>query len=356
MAEALRLARRGIGSCHPNPMVGCVIEKGGDIVGRGWHQRAGDAHAEINALADAGDAARDGTAYVTLEPCSHEGRTGPCVRALVQAGIKEVVAATTDPDGRVQGKGFQWLEQSGVVVRTGLMAEQAMNLNPGFFSRHQKGRPWVRVKLAASLDGRTALHNGVSQWITSEASRADVQHWRRRASAVLTGIGTVIGDDPSLNVRGESGGHQPHRIIVDSHWRTPASARTLTLPGRVIIAGLERATIPGDLKATKAEFLRLPDREGRVDLESLLGQLADIEVNELQVEAGASLCGSLLRAGLVDELLLYLAPQLLGNGARGLFSFGPLGDMGERIQLDWLEADRVGPDWRFILRPRIGEI
>lgn len=355
MAEALRLAARGLWTCHPNPRVGCVIARDGRIVGRGWHERAGEAHAEIRALADAGAVARGSTAYVTLEPCSHDGRTGPCTGALIEAGIKEVVAAAADPNPEVDGRGFARLEASGVTVRRGLMATSAEALNAGFFTRQRRGRPWVRIKLAQSLDGRTALANGQSQWISSAASRSDVQRWRARSGALMTGVGTLLADDPSLNVRLEEASLQPLRVVVDSHWRTPVSARTLGLPGEVIIAGREDRQVPEGLARSSAQLLAMPARGERVDLQALLQALGRREINELQVEAGATLCGALLDARLVDELLVYVAPSIMGDRSRGAFGIGPLDDMSGRVSFEWCGIDRVGPDLRLRLVPRFGE-
>jgi diaminohydroxyphosphoribosylaminopyrimidine deaminase/5-amino-6-(5-phosphoribosylamino)uracil reductase len=355
MAEALRLAERGMTSCHPNPRVGCVIARQGEVVGRGWHQRAGREHAEVLALAEAGPDARGGTAYVTLEPCSHHGRTGPCTSALIEAGIAEVVAAAADPNPLVDGEGFEQLAAAGISVRRGLMESAAEALNAGFFTRARHGRPWVRIKIAQSLDGRTALHDGFSKWISGAESRRDVQHWRARAAAVMTGIGTVLQDDPALTVRDVDVPAQPLRVIVDSRWRTPPGARTLGLPGSVLIAGRADLPVPQALHATPAGLLPLPTSGEQVDLAGLMSALAEREVNEVQVEAGPTLAGALLGSQLVDEILLYLAPSLLGDSARGAFSIGLLERMDQRVQLDWLESDRVGPDLRVRLRPSQGE-
>lgn len=356
MAEAIALARRGLATTMPNPRVGCVLAREGRVIGRGWHERPGGPHAEIVALADAGDDARGATAYVTLEPCAHEGRTGPCADALVQAGVGAVVAAIRDPNPRVDGGGLAKLEAAGVAVRTGLMAEAARELNPGFLSRMERGRPWVRVKLAQSLDGRTALADGTSQWITGPAARADVQHWRARACAVMTGVGTVLADDPSLDLRLEHIDRQPLRVIVDSHWRTPGTARTLSLPGQVLIAGREDVERSPALEASGAECLALPAKERRVDLGALLSVLAGREVNEVQVEAGGTLCGALLREGLVDEVLLYQAPCLLGHEGKPTFELPGLDDMAHRPVLQVLERVMVGEDLRMRLRPPHREV
>jgi diaminohydroxyphosphoribosylaminopyrimidine deaminase/5-amino-6-(5-phosphoribosylamino)uracil reductase len=354
MAQALRLARRGLATTDPNPRVGCVLARNGEVVGSGWHRKAGEAHAEIHALREAGGRSSGATAYVTLEPCNHQGRTGACAKALTGAGISRVVCSTVDPNPRVNGGGLKDLEAAGIQVQSGLLEEQAEELNQGFFSRMRRNRPWVRVKLAQSLDGGTALANGVSQWISSEPSRTDVQRWRERSSAIMTGIGTVLADDPSLDVRTGST-RQPLRVIVDSQWRTPASARTLRLPGQVLIAGRQDRPVPAELKATGALTLPLPADQDRVDLSYLMTALAEREVNELQVEAGAELAGALLQARLVDELLIYQAPLLLGSGTRTAMEFGPLQHMQDRIRLDWIETCQTGPDLRLRLQPRYGE-
>lgn len=359
MAEALRLAALGMNTTQPNPRVGCVIATEGKILGRGYHQRVGEAHAEIHALQDAGSAADGATAYVTLEPCSHHGRTPPCAAALLTAGIKRVVMAMEDPHVVVNGAGRKMLQDSGIVVETGLMKDAAESLNPGFLQRMRLGRPWVRIKLASSVDGRTALPNGASKWISSAASRQDVQLWRARSSAILTGIGTVLADDPRMTVRLEGVEQQPVRVIVDSRWRTPVTSRILHQPGRVIIAGSERHETPADLRSTGAQLLPLPEVDGKLDLRALLVALADEEINELQVEAGQNLCGSLLKLELVDEVLLYQAPVILGEGGSGLFAGLHTGSMQDKIQLQLIESCFVGNDQRLryrSLRPSQGQV
>lgn len=351
MAEALRLAALGMNSTQPNPRVGCVIAAEGKILGRGYHQRAGGPHAEIHALQDAGTAAHGATAYVTLEPCSHHGRTPPCATALVQAGIKRVVMAMEDPHEFVNGAGRRMLQDAGMVVETGLMKEAAESLNPGFLQRVRLGRPWVRIKLASSIDGRTALANGASQWISSAASRQDVQLWRARSSAILTGIGTVLADDPRMTVRPEGVVQQPLRVIADSRWRTPVSSRILQQPGKVIIAGSQRYEAPLDLRSSGAQLLGLPEVDGKLDLRALLAALAREQINELQVEAGETLCGSLLKLGLVDEVLLYQAPVILGEGGSGLFAGLEMSSMQNRIHLQLIESGFVGDDQRLRYRP-----
>jgi len=351
MATALRLAAKGLYSTHPNPRVGCVIADRERILGRGWHEFAGGAHAEISALRDAGDTAKGNTAYITLEPCSHHGRTPPCTEALLSAGIARVVVASTDPNPAVNGQGLERLREAGVAAEAGLMASAAETLNPGFFMRMRQGRPWVRVKSAISLDGRTALDNGDSKWISSELSRRDVQKWRARSSAVLTGIGTVLADNPAMNARLDGLGRQPLRVIADSRWRTPADSRILADPATAVIAGARDAVIPQELQATGAKCLALPANAGRIDLGALLHRLAEMEVNEIQVEAGARLCGALIKARLVDELLIYQAPILLGEGGQGPFAFGPLESMDERTHLKLQETRCLGDDLRLRLEP-----
>lgn len=351
MADALQLAARGMYSTQPNPRVGCVIAKDGKVVGRGFHRRAGEAHAEVYALQEAGAAAQGATAYVTLEPCSHHGRTPPCANALIAAGIKRVVLAVQDPHIVVNGSGSRILQDAGIEVESGLMQAAAEAMNPGFMQRMRLGRPWVRIKLAASLDGRTALANGESQWISGEASRRDVQSWRARSSAILTGVGTVLADDPRMTVRLDDIEHQPIRVIADSGWRTPVSSRILQNPGKVIVAGSEMRPVPAGLQATQAQLLPLPEQDGKLDLLSLMQALAEEQVNELQVEAGAELCGALLRQGLVDEILLYQASVILGEGGAGLFAGLALQSMELKVQLQLIESLFVGQDQRLRLRP-----
>jgi diaminohydroxyphosphoribosylaminopyrimidine deaminase/5-amino-6-(5-phosphoribosylamino)uracil reductase len=347
MARALQLAQRGLFTTDPNPRVGCVIVRDGQVVGEGWHVRAGEPHAEVHALAAAGQRARGATVYVSLEPCCHHGRTPPCSEALIKAGIARVVAAMPDPNPRVASQGIAALERAGIRVDIGLLQTEAERLNPGFIARMTRGRPYLRVKLAASLDGRTALANGESKWITGEAARADVQRLRARSSAVLTGIGTVLADDPSLTVRDLDIGRQPLRVVVDPQLRMRPAARMLSLPGTtLVVTGEERASAAATLRAAGAEVLCLPAISEHMDLKRLLEQLAAREVNEVLVEAGATLCGELLRVGLVDELVLYLAPHLLGSSARGLFNLPGLASMADRMALDIQDVRAIGKDWR----------
>jgi diaminohydroxyphosphoribosylaminopyrimidine deaminase/5-amino-6-(5-phosphoribosylamino)uracil reductase len=353
MARALRLAERGLYTTTPNPRVGCVIAQGDQIVGEGWHVRAGEPHAEVHALRMAGERARNATAYVTLEPCSHHGRTPPCANALIDAGVGRVVAALRDPNPQVAGNGLHLLTLAGIPVQVGLLESEARALNPGFISRMERGRPWVRVKSAASLDGRTALANGVSQWITGEAARADVQRWRARACAVLTGVGTVLADNPRMNVRGVATPRQPLRVIVDSQLRTPVQSAILA-GGGVLIVCLEAALSGrGALERAGAEVVGLPeDGQGRVDLSALMKLLAQRGVNEVHVEAGAQLHGALLQAGLVDEWVAYQAALVLGDQARGLFVMPELTDMALRHAFQVVDQRQVGQDQRLILRPK----
>ena len=335
----------------PNPRVGCVIVNNGMVVGEGWHARAGQAHAEIHALQQAGDRARSATAYVTLEPCSHHGRTPPCADALLAAGVARVVAAMRDPNPKVAGSGLARLQTTGIDTASGLMETQARELNPGFIARMEKQRPWVRSKIAASLDGGTALENGVSQWITGAAARHDVHHWRARACAVLTGIGTVLADDPQMNVRDFETGRMPLRVVLDSQLRLPPDARILQDGGVLIVCRNDSVPQADILRQAGAEILALPGGDGLTDLPALLAVLAQREINELHVEAGSGVNGAMLRAGLIDELLLYLAPTLLGSAARGLFDFPALTGMSQRTNLDILALDKVGQDIRVRARP-----
>lgn len=347
MARALQLARRGLYTTDPNPRVGCVVVNGGAVVGEGWHVRAGEPHAEIIALREAGSRARGADLYVTLEPCCHHGRTPPCTESVIAAGVRRVFAAMNDPNPLVAGKGAAALQAAGIEIRIGLMQASAENLNPGFISRMRRGRPWVRIKSAASLDGRTALSNGESRWITGEPARKDVQRWRARSSAILTGIGTVLADDPSLNVRAFDIHRAPLRVVVDSQLRMPATARMLRLPGRTLIAtAVTDSSNESALIDAKAELIRLPNDDGRVDLAALLRHLAADGVNEVLVEAGAGLCGALLRAQLVDEIIAYVAPHIMGDQARGLFQMPALAAMADRIALDINDVRAVGGDWR----------
>ena len=374
LERALALARRGLFTAHPNPRVGCVLVRGGEIVGEGWHLRTGEAHAEVHALEAAGPRARGATAYVTLEPCCHQGRTPPCTTALIAAGVTRVVAAAQDPDPRVAGRGFERLRAAGietVPTDSPRLARAAADLNAGFFTRVASGRPFVRLKLAASLDGRTALPDGSSRWITGEAARRDVQRWRARAGALVTGVGTVLVDDPRLTVRpaeldcrdtgaGPEAAPDPDRllrVVLDSRLRTPPAATLFSSPAPVLVAtraaaaGSERAQ---DLRAAGAEVLAAGDAGSaaggdgpdRVDPRALLRLLATREVNEVLVECGPTLAASLVEDRLVDELLLYVAPTLLGSESRPLLDVAAPPDMDSRIELRILETEPVGGDLR----------
>jgi len=353
MALALRLAERGLYTTDPNPRVGCVLVNDGRVVGEGWHERAGGPHAEVVALGDAGERARGATAYVSLEPCSHHGRTPPCTQALIKAGVSRVVAAMTDPNPRVAGKGINDLLLAGIRVDHGLLQAEAEHLNPGFISRMTRERPYVRIKLASSLDGRTALSSGESKWITGEAARADVQRWRARSSAILTGVGTVLADNPSLTVRDLDIGRQPLRVVVDGHLSMPPDAQLLTLPGKtLVVTASDNSDYAEALLAAGAEVMVLRAGPEQVDLAGLMSDLAQREVNELLVEAGATLCGAILDAGLVDEILVYLAPHLLGGSARGMFTIPALGSMKERREFEISDVRAIGKDWRIIAHLR----
>lgn len=350
MAQALRLAERGLFSTSPNPRVGCVLVKDGVVVGEGWHERAGEAHAEVHALNAAGATAQGATAFVTLEPCSHFGKTPPCADALIAAGVARVVAAMADPNPQVAGRGLAKLRAAGIEVACGLMEAQARELNIGFVSRMERGRPWVRLKAAASLDGKTALNNGQSQWITGPEARQDGHRWRARACAILTGIGTIRSDDPQLNVRGVETTRQPSKVVVDSHMELPLTARVLAGAPVLLAVAQEDSGKAAELRARGVEILCLPNTEGRVDLVLLLQELARRGINELHVEGGAGLNGALLQAGLVDELLLYLAPCLLGDQARGLFAIPELLALTGKHGLVWQDVRQIGADLRVLAR------
>ncbi|GAB3378909.1 bifunctional diaminohydroxyphosphoribosylaminopyrimidine deaminase/5-amino-6-(5-phosphoribosylamino)uracil reductase RibD [Lysobacter fragariae] len=351
MARALRLAERGAYTTRPNPMVGCVIAQGDAIVGEGFHAKAGEPHAEIFALQAAGERAKGATAYVTLEPCAHTGKTGPCADALIAAGVGSVVAAMRDPFPQVDGAGFAKLQAAGIQVRSGLMETQARDLNHGWLSRIERGRPWVRVKLATSLDGRSALASGESKWISGEASRKDVQRWRARAGAILTGAGTVLIDDPHLTVRlGDDTPFQPPlRVVLDPGLATVARGHVRDGEAPTLYIHAPDAKPP---RGVDAQMAAAPVIEGRFDLAAVLKLLAQHEINEVQVEAGATLAGALLAAGLVDEILLYVAPLLLGERARPLFDGLRIDEMTQRLNLTIVEARSIGTDSRLLLRPR----
>ncbi|MES2533097.1 MAG: bifunctional diaminohydroxyphosphoribosylaminopyrimidine deaminase/5-amino-6-(5-phosphoribosylamino)uracil reductase RibD [Pseudomonadota bacterium] len=358
IARALDAARQSLYLTDPNPRVGCVLaDADGQLIGIGHTQRAGGPHAEIMALRDAeasGHSVAGATAYVTLEPCSHHGRTGPCCDALIAAGIGRVVASLADPNPLVAGQGFERLRAAGIEVEVGPGAEASRELNIGFFSRMIRKTPWVRLKVAASLDGKTGLHNGVSQWITGPAARADGHAWRARAGAILTGVGTVIEDDPMLDVRLVETPRQPHLVVVDSQLQTPPGARILSGDRAVWIYAAQRDEArAAALEARGATITCLPNADGKVDLAALLADLAARGINELHAEAGHKLNGSLLREGLVDELLVYLAPKLIGSGldiASQPFPGGPLTALTGALPLEFRSVDLIGPDLRIVAR------
>jgi len=351
MARALRLAELGLYSSTPNPRVGCVIVKDGAVVGEGWHRHAGEAHAEIHALHAAGAQARGATAYVTLEPCSHHGRTPPCAEALIAAGVARVVAAMQDPNPQVSGRGLALLRDAGIVVDFGVLGGEAQELNIGFVSRMTRGRPWLRLKLAASLDGKTALENGASQWITGPEARQDGHRWRARACAIMSGIGTVRDDDPLLNVRGVETERQPLKVVLDSRLELPLDAKLLEGGGVLVACAIDDAGRSAALRQSGAEVLCLPNPEGKVDLPELMLELGRRGINEVHVEGGSRLNGALLTAGLVDEFLIYLAPCLIGHAARGIFDMPALESLAGKAQLAIHDLRMLGPDVRILARP-----
>lgn len=351
MARALALAERGLNTTHPNPRVGCVITREGRTVGEGWHARAGGPHAEVEALAQAGEQARGATVYVTLEPCAHKGRTPPCADQLIEAGVARVVAACGDPFEQVSGRGFERLRNAGIEVEVGLLEASARSLNAGFFSRVERGRPFVRLKLAASLDGMTAMASGESQWITGPDARADTHRWRARASAVMTGIGTQRADDPRLNARDQNTGPSC-AVVLDSRWRMAADAALIASNDQVLWLGREDLPVPAwASSAGQVRAIGVPADGSSLDLAKVMAVLAGQQINELHVEAGAILSGALLSAGLVDELLLYVAPRLLGAGQRGLAQLPGLDSLADSINLEWVEVRRTGQDLRLRLSP-----
>ncbi|MBA1145993.1 bifunctional diaminohydroxyphosphoribosylaminopyrimidine deaminase/5-amino-6-(5-phosphoribosylamino)uracil reductase RibD [Ectothiorhodospiraceae bacterium WFHF3C12] len=358
MARALRLAERGLATTDPNPRVGCVLVRDERVVGEGWHRRAGEAHAEIHALREAGGDARGATAYVTLEPCAHHGRTPPCAEALRDAGVVRVVVASEDPNPQVAGQGLQLLGAAGVATASGLMEAEAEALNPGFMKRMRTGMPYVRCKLAMSLDGRTAMASGESRWITGAAARRDVHQWRARSSAMLTGVETVLADDPALTVRDapepEGGHRQPLRVIFDSWLRTPPSAAILRQPGRTVVL-YTHPDVHREMALEEAGadlWQAVPGPTRRVDPALALGTLAGQQVNEVMVEAGPTLSGTLLQADLVDELIVYMAPHLLGHEGNPLLRLPGLSRMSDRVGVTISEVRQFGDDLRIIARPR----
>jgi len=368
MARALQLARRGLYTSDPNPRVGCVIVKAGKVIGEGGHIQAGGPHAEVLALQQAGEQARDATAYVTLEPCCHQGRTGPCTDVLINSGVRRVVVAMEDPNPLVAGQGITRLRQAGIQVVIGIEQAAAEQLNPGFISRMKRGRPFMRCKMAMSLDGRTAMASGQSQWITSAAARQDVQRLRARSSAILTGIGTVLADDPALTVRPEqlfenaellvNGSiRQPIRIIIDTQARLPGSARLLQHEGeKLLVTSAESgdrarnhlSDING-LSVMSLAVVTAHESDGlvqRLDLGGLFDVLAPYQLNEVLIEAGPTLCGALLTAGYIDELVIYMAPKLMGHLANGLFNLPWLTNMAQCVDVEITDIRAVGHDWR----------
>lgn len=352
MARALQLAERGLWTTTPNPRVGCVLMKDGQVLAEGWHTRAGEMHAEAHALSLAGAAARGATAYVTLEPCAHFGRTPPCTDALIAAGVTRVVAAMRDPNPKVAGGGCTRLRAAGIHTECGLLENEARELNIGFIARMTRGRPWLRLKAATTLDGKTALENGVSQWITGAEARRDGHRWRARACAILTGIGTVRADDPQLTVRIAGCERQPLRILVDSRLEVAATARILHGAPILIATTSADGERCAELRAAGHEVLILPDARGKVELAQLWQELAARGINELHVEAGAKLNASLLRGGWVDELLLYLAPMLVGDRAQGSFELAALTRLEDAVRLDIQDLRSIGADLRVRARIR----
>lgn len=352
MARAIQLAKRGLYTTDPNPRVGCVIVNEGKIVGEGWHEKAGEAHAEINALKAAGDQARGATAYVTLEPCCHHGKTPPCSDALIAAGINRVIAAMQDPHDKVAGKGLQQLKNAGIDTQVGLMQAQAEALNPGFIKRMRTGKPYVRVKLAMSVDGRTAMASGQSKWITSDAARADVQHWRARSSAIMTGVGTVLADDPSMTARVNGEELATTRVVIDSNLSMSESAKMLSLPGHTIImTTCDEDDEISRLQGAGAEVIDVPAKHGSVDLGAVLDELGKEGYNEILLETGATLSGAMLQAGLIDEMIIYMAPCLMGSEARPLFSLAGIESMDQKINLDISDIRVLGKDIRLLAKP-----
>jgi diaminohydroxyphosphoribosylaminopyrimidine deaminase/5-amino-6-(5-phosphoribosylamino)uracil reductase len=344
MRRALALAEKGMYTATPNPRVGCVLVQGDSVVGEGWHEKAGAPHAEAHALVQASAAARGATAYVSLEPCNHHGRTPPCAQALIKAGVARVVAAMRDPNPGSK-RGGEALAAAGIPFETGLLEEEARELNIGFVSRMTRGRPWVRMKIAATLDGRTALANGSSQWITGPEARKDGHRWRARACAIATGGGTVRTDDPQLTVREVETTRQPLRVVIDSQVETPAKAKVLQGDKALLFAAVKGKSLPN------AEIVVLANAGGKVDLQKMLQELGRRGINELHVEGGFKLNGSLVREGCVDEFLIYLNPSLLGDSAQGMVNLAEMASLDQRVKLDLRSVDRIGGDLRIIARP-----
>lgn len=352
MARALQLARLGLMTTHPNPRVGCVIVKEGEVIGEGWHEVAGGPHAEIMALDNAGADAKGATAYVTLEPCSHHGKTPPCADALINAGVARVVSAMTDPNPAVSGRGLDKLRDAGIAVTEGIMSAEAELLNRGFCKRMRSGKPWMSLKLAMTLDGRTAAADGSSQWITGDAARADVHRLRAEAGVVLTGIESVLADDSRLNVRLDHVDSSPLRVVLDSQLRMPLDAAMLGLDGRTVILSCSRDEEKTKaLEQSGAEVAVLASDQGRVDLHAALDWLSENECNEVLVETGATLAGALVAEGLVDELVCYLAPKLLGDAGRGLLRLPGLEKISQTVDLEIQDVRAIGKDWCITAKP-----
>ncbi len=352
MSRALQLARRGSNTTQPNPRVGCVIVRDNSIVAEGWHEFAGGPHAEINALKSAAEQARGASCYVTLEPCSHQGRTGPCSEALIEAGIAKVIVAMPDPNPLVAGQGLQKLAEAGIETRTGLLAAEAARLNQGFIMRMSEKRPYVRCKLAVSLDGRSAMRSGESKWITGTAARNDVQRLRAASAAIMTGIGTVLADDPGLDVRTvDIGKRRPLRVVPDRTLRFPVNAKMLSLAGRTLLFTLNNDKEAGQkLRDAGAEVVVMSAR-GKAFLAAVMRYLAEQEeINEILLEAGAGLSGAMLEQGLVDEIILYQAPVLMGDAGKGLFHLPSIKTMKDKLELDSVDSRMVGADWRMTFK------
>ncbi|MDH3353947.1 MAG: bifunctional diaminohydroxyphosphoribosylaminopyrimidine deaminase/5-amino-6-(5-phosphoribosylamino)uracil reductase RibD [Chromatiales bacterium] len=354
MARAIQLAERGFFTTHPNPRVGCVIVKEGLVVGEGWHQKTGGSHAEIHALEQASGKAQGATAYVTLEPCSHHGKTPPCADALINAGILRAIVAMEDPNPQVAGAGIAKLKEAGIEVTIGLLESEARELNPGFILRMSEGRPFVRCKMAMSLDGRTAMASGESQWITGGDAREDGQRLRARSSAIMTGVGTVLADDPQMSVR--LAGHSditPLRIVLDPHLSTPISAKILQGDApTLIVTAVDEPGIQQQFEEAGIEVISVPGRSDTIDLAALMLVLAKREINEIHLEAGATLSGAMLREGLIDELNIYMAAKLMGSGARALFNTPGLDLLTDAVDLDIIDIRPVGIDWRIRAKVR----
>jgi diaminohydroxyphosphoribosylaminopyrimidine deaminase/5-amino-6-(5-phosphoribosylamino)uracil reductase len=351
MARAISLAKKGRYTTDPNPRVGCVLVRDDVVIGEGWHVKAGQGHAEVEALKNTPDA-KGATAYVTLEPCSHQGRTPPCCDALIKAGVSRVVAAMQDPNPLVSGKGLERLKAAGIEVVSGILQEDAQALNRSFIKRMTENRPFVRSKLAMSLDGRTAMASGESKWITSDKSRADVQLLRAESSAILTGINTVLADDPALNARIDGDVLQPVRVVLDTHLNMPVTAQMAKLPGRsLILTCAEDQQKQQALQQAGFEVYQLPGKDGRLDLYAVMEFLAGQQINEVLVEAGSVLNGALLDEGLVDEYVIYMAPCILGDQGRGLFALPGLQQMADKKQLKLRDVRQVGPDLKLTFIP-----